>query len=217
MKNYIIPTTVVDDFFDNPQWVREFALQQQFNPDPRGMWPGLRSAQLDLLHKPLFDHTVGRILSIFYDLHNADLTWHASGGFQLTSGSYNQGWVHKDMEMITAIIYLNDNAHNTPNGTTIYDIKEPGIQFLNTDKKKESFLNTDLVLENDKYRKEHNDNYQASTIVKNKFNRMVAFDSHLFHAADDFAMPDNTDRLTLVIFIDTIVTKILPLQRLKQL
>jgi len=30
-------------------------------------------------------------------------------------------------------------------------------------------------------------------------------------------MPDTTERLTLVIFIDALVTKTLPLQRLKQL
>lgn len=217
MKNYIIPTTIVDDFFDNPRWVREFALEQKFEPDPEGRWPGLRTEQLDKLHKPLFDHTVSRILSIFYDLHTTNLEWHATGGFQLTTGVYNQGWVHKDLEMITAIIYLNDTAYNTNNGTTIYDIKEPGILFLNSDKKKESFLNPASVLKNEQYRIEHNNSYVESTIVKNKFNRLVAFDSHLFHAANEFAMPDTTERLTLVIFIDALVTKTLPLQRLKQI
>jgi len=60
MKNYIIPTTVVDDFFDNPMKVREFALQQEFKTDPHNLWPGKRTALLNDIDPALLNHIIMR-------------------------------------------------------------------------------------------------------------------------------------------------------------
>ena len=38
MKNYIIPTTVVDDFFDDPYLVTEFAKSQSYKKDEFNQW-----------------------------------------------------------------------------------------------------------------------------------------------------------------------------------
>ena len=43
MSNVLFPTTVVDDFFDNPHDVRKLALSTKFYPNKDGRWPGARS------------------------------------------------------------------------------------------------------------------------------------------------------------------------------
>ncbi len=39
--NRIIPASVIDNFFDDPDAVRQFALSQEFD-SPRGSYPGYR-------------------------------------------------------------------------------------------------------------------------------------------------------------------------------
>lgn len=217
MKNYIIPTTVVDDFFDNPQWVREFALLQEFKPDPESMWPGKRTELLETIHKPLFDHTINRALSMFYDIHDPAnaIEWHANASFQLVNAIHNTGWIHKDLDKITGIIYLNPDA-NPSGGTTIWEAKEEATVLKNHDQKKATFKNVELSNELDSYRQENNDQFIESITVKNKFNRLVMFDGNLYHAADEYFGQGDDTRLTLVFFIDGLFAKDYPLQRLKK-
>ena len=44
-----LPLTVVDNFFETPTLVRNFALQQEFFKGDRGNWPGIRTKFLDEL------------------------------------------------------------------------------------------------------------------------------------------------------------------------
>ena len=50
MKNYIIPTTVVDDFFDDPHMVAEFAKKQTYSKDTHNQWPGERTESIHKLN-----------------------------------------------------------------------------------------------------------------------------------------------------------------------
>ena len=64
--NYTIPTTILDNFFDDPLEVRRFALEQEFLPDINQSYPGKRSRPLHEISTPLFKHTINRFNSIFY-------------------------------------------------------------------------------------------------------------------------------------------------------
>jgi len=217
MKNYIIPTTVVDDFFDNPMKVREFALQQEFKTDPHNLWPGKRTALLNDIDPALLNHIIMRSLSVFYDFHHThtEVKWHATAGFQMVDRRYNQGWVHKDLDKITGIIYL-DPESDLDSGTTIWESNKEATELLNHKEKMQSFMDPDSADAFEKFRKENNDQFTKSITVKNKFNRLVMFDSHLYHAADDYHGIEDTGRLTLVFFIDGLFVPDYPLQRLKK-
>ena len=64
MKNYIIPTTIVDDFFDDPELVRKFALEQEYKSDPDLKWPGARSAELHSVDPNFFGNTIQRFFQL---------------------------------------------------------------------------------------------------------------------------------------------------------
>jgi Family of unknown function (DUF6445) len=214
MINYVIPTTVIDNFFDDPLWVRDFALKQEYFPDPHHKWPGKRSKPLHELDTNFFNHTVNRFLSVFYNLKDTHIEWDVGAHFQRVSKDYLEGWVHSDrVPIITGIVYLNLN--NSPNaGTTIYTDKTPGVQQLHNDKRDESFKNPETINSLEQYRKENNDQFEESIVLKNKFNRLVAFDSPMYHSANNFITEDNEDRLTLVFFINRLVADHFPLQRM---
>ena len=50
-----LPLTVVDNFFETPTLVRNFALQQEFFKGDRGNWPGIRTKFLDELDINFFN------------------------------------------------------------------------------------------------------------------------------------------------------------------
>ena len=68
----------------------------------------------------------------------------------------------------------------------------------------------------DHFRKENNEQFIESIVVKNKFNRLIAFDSHLYHSAEGIDDDDTHDRLTLVFFIEKLNVDEYPLQRLRR-
>jgi hypothetical protein len=215
LKNYIIPTTVVDDFFDEPVMVKEFALAQSYSKDQFNQWPGKRSESIHKLNPDFFSNTINKFLRIFYT-ENANIEWSGFGFFQRISDVYDQGWIHVDGTLITGIVYLNED-NNAASGTTIYQPKILGEQMMHVDKRTESIEYPKKSKDYKNYREENANQFEESIVLKNKFNRLVAFDSHLYHAGNDFSNSDQSDRLTMVFFLDKLYTDGFPLQRTKRL
>ena len=217
----LLPVTVLDNFFDDPDQIRDYGLSLASEPDSEGKWPGSRTANLAEINPKLFNHVCTRIASLFFDTrdNNEIVQWQAQGGFQLVDSSYQHGWVHHDaaQELITAIIYLTPNAaHST--GTSIYEIKDRS-ESIPTEVKQAKFAAMSgkmTALEADAARQTLADYYYESIRVNNKYNRIIIFDSHLYHAANEFAT-NTDDRLTLTLFFSRLATsKLTPVQRLQR-
>lgn len=215
MQNYIVPTTVVDNFFNDPYLVRNFAQQQSYKIDSFYQWPGERTESIHILNPGFFSNTINKFLQIFYP-SNEHIEWSGYGFFQKVSGLYDKGWVHVDGTLITGIVYLNDEDHSNA-GTTIYQPKVLGEQMLHVDQRTASNQNPTLTKNYESYRKENESQFEESITIKNKFNRLVAFDSHLYHAANNYFGDDDQSRLTMVFFIDKLCTNAFPLQRTKRM
>jgi Family of unknown function (DUF6445) len=214
LNNYIIPTTVVDDFFDDPRMVREFANQQTYAKDQFNQWPGERTESIHKLNPHFFSNTINKFLRIFYP-DGVHIEWSGYGFFQRISNVYDQGWIHVDGTLVTGIIYLNEDV-NPAAGTTIYQPKTLGEQMLHVDKRTEAIEYPEKSKEYKNYREENASQFEESVVLKNKFNRLVAFDSHMYHAGNDFANTDQSNRLTMVFFLDKLYTDAFPLQRIKR-
>ena len=202
MKTLHFPTTVVDDFFDYPDAVREFALQQEYLTDPQNKWPGKRSKFLHELNPVLFNTTIAKVFSLFYDLKQIEVKWVVLASFQLVGEEYQEGWVHRDENICTGIIYLSNQVCNS--GTTLYRPIDPVNAVLkNANKKYESFNNTDLVTSVKNCRLENNKQFRPTVTIENEYNRLVLFDSHLYHSANNFYGSEvESNRLTLVFFVN---------------
>jgi len=217
--NKVIPTLVVDDFFDNPDGVRALALQQQYTKDPNNHWPGKRSPMLHEIDHGFFVYTINKVLSLFYytgaDVKSPEMeiNWQAFANFQLVDSSYGSGWIHRDNTLITGIIYLN-KEYNPNSGTSIFLQKE-GWGSINY-KEKEKFLNGEMTYQEvEKFRLENHAQYEEVINIKNRYNRLVIFDSNMHHAANDFITANNNEeRLTLVFFINRLDVLKTPIQRM---
>ena len=201
MKTLHFPITVVDDFFEYPDAVREFALQQEYLPDPENKWPGKRSKPLHELNPVLFNNTINKVLSLFFNLNKTKISWNTSVCFQKVNSKYQEGWVHTDENICTGIIYLSKPKNKC--GTTIYRPIDPiNANLKNSDKKSEGFSNTDLIANVRDFRLENNKQFRPTVTIQEEYNRLVLFDGHLLHSANEFyGDEDDSARLTLVFFI----------------
>lgn len=208
MNNLIIPTTIVDGFFSDPDAVRDFALKQDYVLDPNHHYPGKRSKLLHELNPDLFHYIHNRFFSLFYPNASTPYSYVATTMFQMIDSKYKEGWIHCDSQMITLLIYLNKDP-NREGGTTIYSQKDEGKITINDDKKQALFKGTIDENEGAKYRTENNNRFVEEIVVKNRYNRLLAFDSHLPHGANEYT--NDETRLTLISFITKLDVKNYPI------
>ena len=215
-----IPVTIVDNFFDDPDAVRKLALQQKFEVDSLGRWPGKRTKHIHEISGSLHDTVCNRLFSLFYDSKEGG-KWAVESYFQKVDKSYSNGWVHSDTDhsVLSAIIYLTPNA-DIKGGTSIYR-KKPDNAFariIHRDVKEASFKNRTNDADTEKYRLENNSQFEETIKIGNVYNRLIAFDSHMLHAAQDFFGDEDQDneRLTLVLFTLSLVAGTSPIHRSKK-
>ena len=215
-----IPVTVLDNFFDNPDKVRRWALQQEYLPDPEGRWPGLRTKLIHELDEPFFQNTCRKFFSQFYDFQrDEEIEWSVSMCFQIVHEGYDCGWIHSDGKtaQITGIIYLTPDS-NLNGGTSIYREKSNLLYTVHRhdEYKQNSYLNKISIEEAKKHKEEHNSQFEETIRVSNVYNRLVLFDSHLHHAAQDFFGEGQDSRLTLVFFVNKLFVNNSPVGRVRR-
>jgi len=213
----LTPVSVLDNFFDNPDSVRQWALQQEYFSDPTGKWPGKRSKQLIDLHPGFFHFLSNRYFNMFFNLEYETMNWHIEAMFQLVDKDYKSGWVHDDSgSQITGIIYLSPNA-SIQGGTSIYRRKSDVVFSIpGTEEIKCSAYQGKTSIESvEQQRLADSEIYEETIRVGNVYNRLVSFDSHLHHGAQDFFGEGEEARLTLVFFVRKLMVNKTPVMRVK--
>ena len=212
----IIPNTIVDNFFKYPDKVREFGLSLPFAKPVDNIYPGERTECLSIINRDLYSQINLKVTSLFFDYKQNPVSYKANLYFQKVSSIYEEGWVHQDSNDITFIVYLNPEA-NTEEGTSIYYPNDIGYNSKRYQlEKQESFVNTDLIPQHRHIRKEHNNRYTEVIKVSNVYNRLFAFDSFSYHAANNF-VNNEEPRLTLIGFISDISRNDTPIRRINSI
>ena len=207
----IWPTLCVDNFFVNPEEIKKYALSLEYSFAKDGKWPGKRTETLHKINLNLHLLVTTKILKLLYPMDVDDLYWAANGYFQKIDGNiYSQsGWVHKDKNEFTALIYL---SHHKNCGTSIFNPKNINSSIINEQTKKETY--TKAALENKNMGEDskeliaNNSQFEKTITFNSKFNRLILFDAAQFHAAEKFNEIDvNEDRLTLILFFESIFSR----------
>jgi len=199
----LFPTTVVDNYFNDPDRIVEYSKKLEWGFDPEGKWPGQRSSTLGEVDYDFFSFHCNKLLSVIYPENTNDITYVAESYFQKISSEYNNGgWIHCDEpKELTAIVYL---SHHKNCGTNIYEHKHHFPIQKHLEEKKKVYKSKDFSNEK-KFLLENNENYEESISVKSKYNRLILFDSYLWHGANHYVDKENLeDRLTLVTFFHSI-------------
>ena len=234
-----IPITCFDNFYEDPDAIREYALSLDY-PITTDNFPGCRTRSLQHHNSDLFQTTMNKILSLFFD---GEFSWHGTLQFQKIypfhddpNHTLNQGEIHLDeQKSVAGLIYLNPNPR-LDSGTSMYQIKKefegsynrlPGDFYLGLKSKcyrgKRVSTNFFDQFTNGKCEefeselKRHNSHFEKTVEVKNVFNRLVAYSTDLPHAQTNMYMGKDDFRLTQVFFFDRIeVRNPGPLDRYKR-
>jgi hypothetical protein len=183
---------IIDNFFDNPDEVRKFALDQLYEKDNTGSWPGARTREIAYIDSVFFN-------TLFNFLEFSPTEYRIVSNFQLTGESYEEGWVHKDKSLYTGIFYLNkDPIANS--GTSLYLDNECDTKF--SDEKKQWIFGNKTSEEISKFRDENNNQFKEIQNLENVYNRLIIFPGTVPHRANKFFGTNKEDsRLTLVFFV----------------
>ena len=65
ISNYKYPISVVDNFYENPDRVRELALQEEFTQTKKGGFPGERTRPIHEINLGLFNFFNHKLFSIY--------------------------------------------------------------------------------------------------------------------------------------------------------
>ena len=177
-------TIVVDDFYNNPDEVRKFALSQRFNVT--GNYPGARTANF------INQSTKDTIQSLIPErvVNWLDGPEGYTGAFQLTTGSHSS-WIHNDAYNNWAgVLYLTPDAP-TSGGTGFFRSKIDG-SLTGTNHDLPDGVWTDMS------------KWDKVAEVGNIYNRIVLFRADQWHTSlDYFGSGPDDGRLTQVFFIKT--------------
>lgn len=176
---------IVDNFYENPDDVRNFALSLEYESDIR-WFKGLRSK---LKFKPAglkesFESIIGEKITVF-DEH------HYNGCFQITTAEDPQVY-HHDVQKWAAMIYLSPDAP-AESGTRLHRSKISGARHADDTTIDNAFAGGFI------------DSTKFDTIdnAGNIYNRLVIMDARCIHSAGPYFGTNNTSgRLIHLFFFD---------------
>jgi hypothetical protein len=173
---------IIDNFYQNPDQVRAFALTQSF--EVAGNFPGKRT--------PAFlNDDIKNCIQYYMHFAGNITNWHEdsgyTGAFQYAT-AFDRTWIHCDhTSMWAGVCYLTPDAPHTA-GTAMYRHKETGLYRAAVNE----FESCDYT------------KWDRVDIVGNKYNRLVIYRGDLFHASLDYFGKDLYDgRLFQTFFFDT--------------
>lgn len=217
MYQNLFPITIIDDFYPDPDAIRNFALSQDFEESTNGGWPGKRTKDIAELDKELNDFFFKTVLNVFYPMEFMYTHSYIETSFQLIeardSDQYNaknRGWLHHDGVVFGGVVYLTKDPE-PDTGTSIYKPKKGHHQhhqrWVNI--KSEDYLNI-LKLSKEEYELAMEDQYShftESITVENVYNRCVLFGGNVIHGAKTFGTRKGKNaRLTQPFFCHELVS-----------
>ena len=187
------PHLVIDNFYNDPDKIREFVLKQEFKI--RGNYPGQRTLSFasENIKKTIQEYIypfAGKIIK--FPINQTEKNY--NGAFQYTT-SRDRSWIHNDgWNNWAAVLYLTPNAPVT-SGTGFYKY-EDGTRYSTE-------VDEDLEEDIGNYCQDIT-KWTLVDKVGNVFNRMVIFNSKHYHCSlDYFGTNKENGRLFQVFFFST--------------
>ena len=200
----MIPITIIDNFFDNPNQIRDIALNCEFGRHEDSTFPGLRTRMIAGINETLYRTITENVLGLFWDLSRDQLEVRFETYFQFIPKQYGPGgWAHFDKSATFAgVIYMTPDAPRDC-GTSIcrQTTVEPVYNF---DIRNDFYQGKDVDYNDYCIAKDsHNSQFDHTLSVDNVFNRMVLYDGNDGHRENGYFGTDLHDsRMTVVFFVD---------------
>ena len=175
---------IVDNFYSNPDSVRIYALQHEYNVT--GNYPGKRTKTC------LNQGTKDAVQSVLWNAAGKITDWHErdgfTGSFQLTTAR-DRSWIHTDHHNTWAgVLYLTPDAPLS-GGTGLFRYRGNGARYAH---------------ELQGYEAQDMTKWELVDRIGNIYNRLILYRSNMFHSSlDYFGSTPEDGRLFQLFFLTT--------------
>lgn len=220
----LYPVTVVNDFYDDPDAIRKFALAQKYRhcheiPGNPFVFPGSRTDDLRNLSSTLYEKVCRKFVSVFHNAEHDYMRWAISTNFQSVTAGYEKGAIHTDHNTIfAAVLFLTPNAP-LDSGTSLFKKNKTFDQA----KYQKAIEENDAIYRNKQkvMKDEYHAMFDEVVRVNNVYNSIIIYEGDTFHAANQFFGDTlKNSRLTQVFFVNRIDAQkqsAFPMNRLKSI
>ncbi len=220
----LYPVTIVENFYENPDAIRKFALAQKYTfcherPNVEYVYPGSRTKDLFDLDSGLQEKICKKLVSVFHNAEYDYMRWALSTNFQSVTAEYKQGVIHTDHNTIfAAVLYLTPEAPLN-SGTSLFKKnksfdEKKYLQAL--DDNDARFKAGDIEMDTT-----YHSMFDEIVRVNNIYNTLIIYEGRHFHAANQFFGKTLKDsRLAQVFFVSKIDAQkqsVFPLSRIKEI
>jgi hypothetical protein len=217
------PITVVDNFYENPDEIRKFALSQEFKychqiKDITYTFPGSRTKDLSIIHPELFQKVCHKLTSLYHNFAHDLLRWQITTCFQSVTKDFERGVIHHDDNTVfAAVLYLSKEAKKN-SGTTLY---KEGKLFDQQKYEAALSANDERFKKNQPVDTEYHRMFDEIVSVENIYNTLIMYEGHHHHSANEFFGDTlENSRLAQVFFchrVDGTKESAFPLLRAKEI
>tara|TARA_B100001173_G_C15835049_1_gene482152 strand:- start:89 stop:745 length:657 start_codon:yes stop_codon:yes gene_type:complete len=195
---------IIDNFFDDPDLVRDIALEElkqhsDIINDTGVFYPGIRVSLTDKVGNEMLN-------KINRQIDRKCIDFEAS--FHLTIGLHQNGLIHKDIKKYAGVVYLNPNPPSN-SGTLLASLKSPEYQQyvdkLDSGITKE-FSEANTTLDEDKIKafipvkSKYNEMlFDIDNSIENVYNRLIIYQGGLTYHTPDTSFGDRIDNSRLAI------------------
>lgn len=204
----LYPVTVVENFYQDPDAVRTFALSQKYKSrkQMKGanyVFPGCRTKDLSIINKPLYEKVSQKINALFHNMKYDHMRWAIQTSFQSVSEEFGQGVIHQDDNTVfAAVLYLTPDAP-IDSGTSLY---KPNNHF-NEDAYMKALQENDKRFDQGELIMDtaYHNMFDEVVRVNNLYNTLILYEGDQYHAANRFfGKTLNDSRLAQVFFVNKI-------------
>lgn len=207
------PSLCVDNFYKNPDEVRNFALSLEYFKHP-GNYPGVRTNYLHDIDNHFFTEFCNKLFSLYFNYDKENVCYNVRTCFQKIyaysedkNSPLNSGWYHEDSGGFVAagVIYLNPYADMNA-GTTIGCVKPNCTIDLDALEWRNKLYADELIDRKEYQHKiiDHNMKFDKTLEFKNLYNRLIMYDTQYWHKESNFFANETEPRLTQVFFVSQI-------------
>lgn len=192
---------IIDNFYKDPDKVREFALKQTYrdchDPVMDGNWPGLRTLFLNNLDEQLCAEFRDTLMNNILEGIATQYQCYFETNFQLCYPEHGDSWIHTDVGPwpIThvGVVYLNPNPPEN-SGTILYKFNDEYTDEFKEYAAKHNNMWTTLTRDKDK--EEFHKWFTPTLNVPNVYNRVIMYSPDRWHKSDMyFGSSPETGRL----------------------
>lgn len=206
MKFY--PHAIVNDFYENPDAIRKFALAQKYQfcherPDFPYVYPGCRTQDLFKINPVLFSNICKKLISVYHNAEHDYMGWSISSSFQVVTAEYGQGVIHRDHNTVfAAVLYLTPDAP-LDSGTSLF---KPNKTFDEAKYEKaigendDRFKAGEIIMDTS-----YHSMFDEVVRINNVYNTLIIYEGDNYHAANQFFGDNNKNgRLAQVFFVSKV-------------